>query len=70
MSVHVYNLYSSKIDKFYVGSTDDLMRRLQQHNTGLSTDTSTGIPWMLLWPTAKPTRHDAEVLEGKLKYRE
>ncbi len=67
MPVHVYILYSSKIDKFYVSSTNDLVRRLQQHNTGQSTYTSTGIPWILLWANAKPTRHDAEILEQKLK---
>lgn len=67
MPVHVYILYSTKLNKFYVGSTNDLSRRLQQHNTGQSNYTSAGIPWILLWSCSKPSRLQAEELEKKLK---
>lgn len=30
----VYIIYSSTIDKFYTGQTDDMERRLEEHNRG------------------------------------
>ncbi len=67
MSYHVYILYSSKLNRFYVGQTIHLHKRLTEHNKGESSYTSTGIPWSLQWSTAKSTRKDAEELEQKLK---
>ena len=67
MQFHVYILYSEKLDRFYVGQTSYLQRRLSQHNSGESQYTSAGIPWTLLWSEPKYSRLDAEILERKLK---
>ena len=44
---YCYVLYSSKLDKFYVGACLDLGRRLYEHNLGHSKFTRLGIPWEL-----------------------
>ena len=44
----VYILYSKSTDHYYVGQTDNLDRRLTQHNSGYSKSTKKGIPWELL----------------------
>ena len=63
----VYILYSFSIHKFYVGQTSDIQSRVQRHNQGGEKYTSKGIPWTLLWSTAKGTRKEAINLEQKLK---
>jgi putative endonuclease len=49
MSPTCYILYSVKLDKYYVGSTTDIARRLQEHNRGKEKFTKTGIPWELVY---------------------
>jgi putative endonuclease len=44
-----YILYSEKIDKYYVGSTDDLEWRLARHNKGWGKFTERGIPWRIVY---------------------
>jgi putative endonuclease len=42
----VYILYSCKLDKFYIGQTTDLNKRLLQHNDPNSSySTKAGRPW-------------------------
>ena len=67
MQFIVYILYSRKLNRFYVGSTSDMTNRLVQHNAGQSSFTKSGIPWILLWTTTKPSRILAEKLEFKIK---
>ena len=67
MHYYVYILYSSKLNRFYVGFTKNVDSRLSEHNHGDSSYTSTGIPWSLLWSTVKSTMKDAVELEQKLK---
>lgn len=67
MSFHTYILYSKRIDRFYVGATAQLEKRLLQHNNKESAYTSTGVTWNLIWNTEKGTRFEAEKLERKLK---
>lgn len=67
MSFHTYILYSKRIDRFYVGSTAHLQKRLLQHNNRESSYTSAGVPWNLIWSTGKEARFEAEQLERKLK---
>ncbi len=42
-----YILFSKSLNKYYCGSTDNLERRLQQHNSGYSKSTKGGVPWEL-----------------------
>ncbi len=44
-----YILYSTKLNKYYVGSTTDIDRRLQEHNRGKEKFTKTGMPWNLVY---------------------
>ena len=47
----VYIIYSPKLDKFYVGETSDLGRRLAWHNSGEFTGSYSKIAsdWELFW---------------------
>ena len=40
MSYSIYILYNEKNDKFYIGQTNDIERRLIEHNLGKSNYTS------------------------------
>jgi putative endonuclease len=52
MQSHVYILFSLKLNKYYVGSTADLQRRLVEHNRGKEKFTKTGVPWLLVYSEA------------------
>jgi putative endonuclease len=53
--------------RFYVGSTEDLLARLADHNAGKSTHTNKHRPWKLTWYCASRTRAKAEAFESYLK---
>jgi putative endonuclease len=63
----VYILYSEKHDRFYVGHTSDLEKRLQAHNSGLNISTKPYIPWKIVGRVSKPSKSEAYRLEFKLK---
>ena len=65
----VYILYSEKIKKHYVGSCADIHRRFNQHNSGQSTFTRTGVPWKLVLTIELRTRSEATQLERIIKKR-
>jgi len=53
---------------YYVGHSDDLERRLAQHETGATGGyTATRRPIQLAWFEEFPTREEAKVVEVKLK---
>ena len=56
---HVYVLRSEKTGRRYVGSSQDIEARLQQHNTGQSLATKHGAPWKLIHQEEFPTRAEA-----------
>ena len=64
---HVYILYSKKLDKYYKGSTSDLLERLRRHNAGCEKATKPGCPWLLIASFPKFDRSQAVILERKLK---
>jgi putative endonuclease len=64
---YVYILQSRQNYSFYKGSTNDLARRLSEHNDGKEFSTARYLPWDLVWFTRKPSRSEAMVLERKLK---
>jgi len=49
MGKTLYILESQSHGRFYVGSTDDLSRRLREHNSGQTKSTSSGRPWKLVF---------------------
>ena len=46
----VYILHSLKLDKYYVGTTDDIEKRLTEHNSSIyiGSYTAKGVPWELV----------------------
>ncbi len=67
MSYYVYILYSEKLGRYYIGQTQDVEKRLAHHNSGYSTYTKCGIPWVLKCFVEVSTRGEAIKLERKLK---
>jgi putative endonuclease len=65
----VYILYSSKIKKHYTGSTNDLDRRLKEHNRGKTAFTKSRIPWVLMYQKAFSTRAESVRFEESIKNR-
>ena len=64
---YTYILYSEKLDKYYIGSTNDIERRLERHNQGHTPYTRIGIPWKLFYSEVYNTRKEAFVREQQIK---
>ena len=62
-----YILFSQKLNKYYVGSTTDLERRLTEHNRGKEKFTSLGVPWVLVYKDSFEFLIDARKREGHIK---
>jgi len=62
-----YILYSSKLDKYYIGACIDLERRLKEHNIGHSKFTMTGMPWELKYTEDFDTLPEAKKRENYIK---
>jgi putative endonuclease len=56
--MQVYILYSDLLGKYYVGSTNDLSRRMAEHNYGHSKFTKTGKPLKLIKTIQCNTRQE------------
>jgi putative endonuclease len=63
----VYILYSTDFEKYYVGQTNDIMTRLERHNSGYEGFTKAYRPWEMMLFIEKPSRAEAMELEKKLK---
>jgi putative endonuclease len=63
----VYALWSQKLNKRYVGSTQNLEKRLREHNAGKTPFTHRGIPWILIHRESYDTLHEARQRERFLK---
>ncbi len=65
----VYCVYvlQNREGKFYIGLTDDLARRVDQHNSGASKWTKGKGPSVLRWQSENLSRSDARRLENALK---
>jgi putative endonuclease len=64
---YVYLLYSAQRDAFYLGSTDDLKRRFQEHKVGLNRSTKQVDDWLLAYYEAYLTYKTAKRREARLK---
>ena len=65
---YVYLLQSTeRPDKTYIGRTDDVHRRLDEHNQGDCTYTSKYRPWKIVTFIGTPSPQKAIELEGYIK---
>ncbi|KKP56311.1 MAG: GIY-YIG nuclease superfamily protein [Parcubacteria group bacterium GW2011_GWB1_35_5] len=64
---YVYVIKSIKSDYWYTGSTNDLRKRFNQHNTGKSTYTKPRGPYKLIYYEASLDEQDARSRELYLK---
>ena len=64
---YVYVLHSPSSNRFYVGLTNDLKRRLAEHNKGLSFSTKPYAPWECIYYEAHLNEVDARRREKYLK---
>ena len=64
---YVYVLQSLKNDSLYVGYTQDLRKRLTEHNRGLNFSTKPYLPWQVIHYEAYRNGKDAKHREGYLK---
>jgi len=65
---YVYILYSASYDKYYVGETKDVKKRLLQHNDPMQTHyTSKYQPWAVCMSIEIENRKEARKLERFIK---
>ena len=64
---YTYIIKSKKDDKWYTGSTNDLRKRLKQHDENRSTYTKGRGPWDLIYYEACLNEDDARSREKYLK---
>jgi len=66
---YLYILYSQNADKYYIGHTDNVQRRLEEHNTAdKNSFTSRYRPWMLKQSfNVSDSRGEARRVENYLK---
>jgi putative endonuclease len=67
MSWFVYILRSDKDGDLYKGITEDIQRRLEEHNSGKSKFTSSKTPWQLVYQKEMPNKREAIIEEKLLK---
>ena len=66
-SYAVYILKSDSAGKYYIGCTDNVERRVNQHNAGYSKATKSGVPWKLKRVEEFPTLAQARHREAQIK---
>ncbi|HMN48291.1 MAG TPA: GIY-YIG nuclease family protein [Ignavibacteriaceae bacterium] len=64
---YVYVLYSKKLEKRYVGSTENVERRIDEHNRGKNRFTKGGMPWIKIHLEEYASRSEAMKREKYLK---
>ncbi|HBP01584.1 MAG: GIY-YIG nuclease superfamily protein [Candidatus Moranbacteria bacterium GW2011_GWE1_49_15] len=67
--LYVYMIKSEKDGNLYTGSTNDLRRRLSEHNKGLCESTKNRIPFKLIYYESYASEKDARSREKNLKLR-
>jgi putative endonuclease len=66
---YVYVLKSFKDSESYIGSTNDLKKRLSEHNKGLVPSTKPRRPFKLVYYEAYASENDARYREKALKLK-
>ncbi len=66
-SYYVYILKSCSKDRFYIGHTANLEKRLSQHNSGKVKSTKAFVPWEIVYFEKFSSKSDAFRREMKIK---
>ncbi len=69
MAFVVYILQSEKTKRYYVGHTENLERRVFEHNSGKSISTKNGVPWKVVRTEYFQSRKEAMYKEKQIKNR-
>ena len=64
-----YIIFSNSKNKFYVGSTNNLQRRLLEHNSRQTKSTKFGVPWEIVYFKEFDSKSNAARLESAIKKR-
>ncbi|HHB78907.1 MAG TPA: GIY-YIG nuclease family protein [Saprospiraceae bacterium] len=67
MSYYVYALKSKQRNYIYVGMTNDVARRLLEHNKGYNRTTKPYRPFTLIYSKELPSRPEARLHEKYMK---
>ncbi len=67
MSFFTYILYSESKDRYYIGSAEDVMLRLNRHNAGATPSTKPGRPWRVVYVEEYQTKTQAILRENYIK---
>ena len=65
--MHIYILKSQSYNETYVGITNNLVRRLKEHNAGKNTYTKRHIPWKVIYKEEVESIMDARKKEKYFK---
>jgi putative endonuclease len=63
----VYILYSTEIDRYYIGQTENIEARIKSHETGISPFTSIAKDWKLVYFEEYKNRTEAIKREIAIK---
>ena len=66
-NVHQVYVIRNNAGKFYIGLSEDVSKRREQHNQGISKWTRHRGPWSLIWTSESLPLSDARKLENRLK---
>ena len=70
MNYCVYILFSEKLNKFYIGQTENMQQRIEKHNTpdpDRNDFTQKGIPWSLFLKIEGDNRLHIQKMERYIK---
>ena len=64
---YLYIIYSQKLDRYYIGQTKQVDKRLIKHNKGHSLATRGGVPWVLVKAVEFESKSQGIIAENWLK---
>lgn len=67
MRYSVYILRSEKTHRFYIGQSNNIGGRLQEHNAGKTKSTKAGAPWLVVHQEQFDSRSEAFAREQQIK---
>jgi len=63
----MYILQSLKNNRYYIGSTRNLVKRIHRHNSGTVLSTKAHLPWKLVYSETFETKGEASRRELQIK---